>query len=154
MTGKIPPTIIKRHTYTAAFGGRELGPMTAFPVFRINGRVLEANVRNEYVTPETALLAGRTALITITVGDILSALELAADFAVGDDIFAAGRRKVLDFVPENHNGSSPVKIWRFPAACLLAEMKYQPERGRDQGVELSFAAFPDSSGRLYQLIDR
>jgi len=146
--------LIKRYTYTAVFDGRELGPMTAFPLFRIDGRILEATVKEETDTPETALLAGRTARITITVGDIFTALELAADFAVGDDIFAAGRRRTLDFVPETGSGTSPAKIWRFPAACLMAEAKYQPERDHDHGVTLTFTAFPDSSGRLYRLIDR
>lgn len=154
MTDSRNLSLIRRCHYNASFGGVELGPMTAFPLFHIEGRTVEATLCRETAeTPaETALLVSRKAILTLTLGDISAALELAAGPVIGDDLYAPERRKVLDIIPAT--GDPAAKIWRFPAACLLAGVSYRPESGRDHGVEVQFAAFPGPGGELYQLVSR
>ena len=146
MTSSYDTSVIKRHSYVAAFGDTVIAPLAAAPKIATNRKLVDSLIyENGGAEAVASHLVQDNATITLETKDIGTALELLADFAVGEDILAAERKKTLTFTPLAEGEKTLV----FPAAYLQPDASYVPGMGADHVATLVFKAFPASDGKLY-----
>ena len=140
---------LKRHRYHVSFNGRDLGPLVGEPEIAIRCKRLETRSFDPAASGDAgtghATVTDALAAVTVATGDIGGALELLADFSVGDDILAAARRHALVFTPPEDSGE---KVLAFGSAWLLPELEYAP-KAENHAATLHFQARPDASGALF-----
>lgn len=142
-------TKLKRHRYSISFDGRDLGPLIGEPEIvirckRLENRSFDPSASGDAGTGH-ATVTDALATVTVATGNIGGALELLADFSVGDDILAAARRHALVFIPPQGIGE---KFLTFGNAWLLPELEYAP-KAENHAATLHFQARPDASGTLF-----
>ena len=137
---------LKRHPYGVSYGGRDLGILSEIPEIRIAHRRRDYRRYDRDGGDEAVSeIVEVTAKIAVGCCDIATALELAAAFAVGDDVIAPERARELVLAPPAGSGE---KSLRFPRAVLLPELDYSP-RPDNHRAKLTFMALPDADGTLY-----
>lgn len=139
-------TIFKRHPYRVSFGGRDLGILAEIPAIRVTRRCREMLLYDEAgAEEEAAEIVDARATVTVTSCDVATALELAAEFAVGDNVLAEARCDELTLAPPEDSGE---RTLRFPRAALLPDLEYEPS-AENHRARLTFRARPDGSGVLF-----
>lgn len=140
-------SVIKRHTFVAAFGDTVIAPLGSAPKIETNRKIVESTIyENGGFEAVASHLVQDCAVITLETKDINTALELLGDFTVGEDIMAEERKRPLTFTPLAEDEKTLI----FPAAFLQPDASYVPSMGEDHLAKLTFKAFPDSSsGKLF-----
>lgn len=146
MDGSSERSKFKRHPYFASFGGTALGPLTAEPEIRIGDTLHEVrDYGPDGSDTEAIRIVAGAAELKLRTADIATALELAAAFAVGDDVLAPERGARLVLAPPENSGERTLV---FPRAFLLPQLEYAPKQDNHFAV-LDFIARPDDSGVLF-----
>jgi len=142
-----PNTMLKIHPYRVSFGGRELGILAMIPEIKMEHRCRDLWLYDPDGGNgnESAEILDARAMITVCSCDVITALELLADFSPGDDVLAETRCRPLVLAPPEGSGE---KTLRFPRAVLLPKMDYSPRLDRHR-VTLTFRARPDRGGTLF-----
>ena len=139
-------TIFKRHPYRVSFGGRDLGILAEIPEIKVSRRCREMFLYDETgAEEEAAEIVDARATVTVTSCDIATALELTAEFAVGDNVLADERCGELALTPPEESGE---RTLTFPRAALLPDLEYVPS-AENHRAKLTFRARPDDSGTLF-----
>ena len=140
---------IKQHPYLAAFDGEILGPLADAPRIEYDTKVYDSTIYENGGSEEVSKTIVRSsARITIRTKNIDAALTLVSNFSQGSNVMA--ERKVLSFTPITENENE--KVLTFLSAALLPEIEYTPTMGGDHVAVLTFAAYPDSNGKLFTYI--
>lgn len=139
-------TVFKRHPYRVSFGGRDLGILAEAPEIEVIRRCRELRLYDEAGNEEEAAeIVDARATVAVTSCDIATALELVAEFAVGDNVLADDRCCELALAPPEGSGERTLS---FPRAALLPDLEYAPS-AENHRAKLTFRARPDSGGTLF-----
>lgn len=139
----VDTTKLKHHPYLTSIDDTIVGPSKEAPAIEADTELHECLIyENGGKEAVASYLAKNNNTITLNVMDIDWAIALLAEFKVGDDVYAASRKKTITFTPIVGEGATE-KTLAFTNCYLQPGLSYTPTAGECLTAKLVFKALPD-----------